>query len=164
MNETGDVAFADAYDPLDPIDAVIVQVPAVTNATNPEDELTVQTDVVKLEYVFVPVSSGEAVAVADGFEATLNAYELESEPIANVRLVSAAALKENVRVVAVAEAYSPLWAIEAEIEQSPSLAPHATAPLDELTVQTLVVELEYVMVPEPADAVALIVGGVLART
>jgi len=58
VNETGDVAFADAYDPLDPIDAVIVQVPAVTNATSPDEELTVQTDVVKLEYVFVPVSSG----------------------------------------------------------------------------------------------------------
>ena len=142
MNETGDVAFADAYDPLDPIDAVIVQVPAVTNATSPDEVLTVQTDVVKLEYVFVPLSSGEAVAVADGFEATLNAYELKSEPIANVRLVSAAALNENVRVVAVAEAYCPFWVIEAEIEQSPSLAPQVTTPVDESIVHTLVVELE----------------------
>jgi hypothetical protein len=59
-----------------------------------------------------------------------------------VRLVRAEVLTVNVRVDAVADAYSPDWAIEAEMEQSPSLAPHVTAPDEESTVQTLVVELE----------------------
>lgn len=73
VNDTGLVAFADAYDPLDPIDAVIVHVPEVTKATRPLVELTVQTDVVRLENVVVPVLSGDAVAVAVGFVPTLNA-------------------------------------------------------------------------------------------
>ena len=39
-----------------------------------------------------------------------------------------------------------------------------TTPDDESTVHTEVVELEYVFVPEPADAVAAIVGGVAANS
>lgn len=44
------------------IDDEIVHVPASTNDTTPEEELTVQTPVVELEYDFVPVP---ADAVAD---------------------------------------------------------------------------------------------------
>jgi hypothetical protein len=56
------------------IDAVIVQVPELTNATRPLDELIVQTSVVELEYDLVPyVLSGLAVDVIVGFVPTSNA-------------------------------------------------------------------------------------------
>jgi len=44
------------------IDDEIVHVPASTNATSPDDELIVHTEVVELEYDFVPAP---ADAVAD---------------------------------------------------------------------------------------------------
>ncbi|NBO55094.1 MAG: hypothetical protein EBU84_11000 [Actinobacteria bacterium] len=65
-------AFADAYVPSEPIDAVIVQVPASTNATSPLDELIVQIEVSELEYDFVPTPL-DAVEVMVGFVPTLNA-------------------------------------------------------------------------------------------
>ncbi|MFM8868258.1 MAG: hypothetical protein ACKOFZ_08260 [Ilumatobacteraceae bacterium] len=56
------------------MDAVIVQVPASTNVTSPDDELIVHTDVVELEYDFVPLPSpADAVDVIVGFVPTLNA-------------------------------------------------------------------------------------------
>lgn len=44
-----DEEVADEYPPPDVIEATIVQVPASTNATRPDEELTVQTEVVELE-------------------------------------------------------------------------------------------------------------------
>ena len=57
----------------------------------------------------------------------------------------------------VADAYPALAVIEDEIVQVPA-STNVTTPLDESTVQTEVVELEYDFVPEPADGVANIVG------
>lgn len=56
---------ADAYVPFAAIDAVIVQVPASTKVTTPDDELIVHTDVVELEYVLVPAPA-DAVEVMVG--------------------------------------------------------------------------------------------------
>jgi len=56
---------ADAYVPFAAIDAVIVQVPASTKVTTPDDELIVHTDVVELEYVLVPAPA-DAVDVMVG--------------------------------------------------------------------------------------------------
>ena len=56
---------ADAYVPFAAIDAVIVQVPASTKVTTPDDELIVHTDVVELEYVLVPAPP-DAVEVMVG--------------------------------------------------------------------------------------------------
>lgn len=65
---------ADVYPPASVMDAVIVQVPASTNVTSPDDELIVHTDVVELEYDFVPLPSpADAVDVIVGFVPTLNA-------------------------------------------------------------------------------------------
>lgn len=52
-----EVAVAAAYPPEAVISAAIVQVPASTKATKPVDELIVHTDVVELEYDFVPLPS-----------------------------------------------------------------------------------------------------------
>lgn len=96
---------------------------------------------------------------------TLNAYGLpayDAELIVRVREVRDPVLTEKVRVEEVADAYPAFAAIVAEIEQSPSLT-HATTPLDDPTVHTDAVELEYVMLPLPADGVADIVGGVSVR-
>ena len=72
-NEIG-LAFADAYVPLEPIDALIRHVPISTNVTRPDEELIVHTDVVELEYDLVPLSSPtDAVEVIVGFVPTLNA-------------------------------------------------------------------------------------------
>lgn len=57
-----------------------------------------------------------------------------------------------------ADAYPALAVIEDEIVHVPA-STNVTTPLDESTVQTEVVELEYDFVPEPADGVADIVGG-----
>lgn len=71
------VAFADAYTPPEEIDAAIVHIPASTNATNPEDELIVHTEVVELEYDFVPSPTpADGVDVIVGLVPTLNAYGL----------------------------------------------------------------------------------------
>ena len=82
---------ADVYPPASVIDAVIVQVPASTNATSPDDELIVHTEVVELEYDLVPLPSpAEAVDVMVGFVPTLNAYGLpayDDASIDNVREV-----------------------------------------------------------------------------
>lgn len=68
------VALADAYVPPDEIDAAIVHVPASTNATRPDDELIVHTEVVELEYDLVPSPTpADGVDVIVGFVATLNA-------------------------------------------------------------------------------------------
>ena len=68
------LAFADAYDPLEPIVALIRHVPTSTKVTKPDEELIVHTDVVELEYDLVPLSSPtDAVDVIVGFVPTLNA-------------------------------------------------------------------------------------------
>lgn len=64
VNEIADEEAA-ACEPLAAIDAVIVQVPALTNVTSPLDELIVQTDVVELEYDLDPPPA-EAVEVIVG--------------------------------------------------------------------------------------------------
>ena len=67
--------FAEEYPPAAVIAAAIVQVPASTKATKPVDELIVQTDVVELEYDFVPLPSPAlAVDVMVGFVPALKAY------------------------------------------------------------------------------------------
>ena len=56
------------------IEATIVHVPEVTNATSPVDELIVHTDVVELEYDFVPLPSAAlAVEVIVGLVPTSKA-------------------------------------------------------------------------------------------
>ena len=56
---------ADAYVESAAIETEMVQVPAETKATRPEDELTVQIEVVELVNVLVPVPA-DAVAVNVG--------------------------------------------------------------------------------------------------
>jgi len=56
---------ADAYGESAAIDALIVHVPAATNATTPEDEPTVHTDVVVLVKLFAPLPA-DAVLVNVG--------------------------------------------------------------------------------------------------
>jgi len=57
---------ADAYVPFAAIDAVIVQVPASTKVTTPDDELIVHTDVVELEYVLVPAPADAVEVIVGG--------------------------------------------------------------------------------------------------
>lgn len=102
------VAFAEAKEPPEEIDAEIVHVPADTNETNPLEELMVQTDEVELEYDLVPLPTpSDTVDVMVGFVTTLNAYGLpayDDEFIVNVREVNALALTEKVRDEEVAAA------------------------------------------------------------
>ena len=71
------VAFADANPSPEEIDAAMVHVPASTNATSPDDELMVHTDVVELVYDFVPLPTpADGVEVIVGLVPTLNAYGL----------------------------------------------------------------------------------------
>lgn len=67
--------------------------------------------------------------------------------------------------MAVAAANPPPDVMDAPIVQVP-ISTNVTTPLDELIVHTLVVELENDFVPdvEPADGVAVIVGGVAVNT
>ena len=90
MTMSTDADVAEACGLLSVIDAVIVHVPASTNATSPDDELIVHTEVVELEYDFVPTPA-EAVDVIVGFVATSNAYgvpEYDAASIVSVRVVS----------------------------------------------------------------------------
>lgn len=48
------------------MDAVIVHVPASTNVTTPVEELIVHTEVVELEYVFVPPPADGAEVMVGG--------------------------------------------------------------------------------------------------
>jgi hypothetical protein len=127
---------ADEYPAFAVIDEEIVQVPASTKVTSPEDESIVHTLVVELEYDFVPAP---ADAVADivggelesvyGPESPLNVNDRESAVIT----MSTAA--------DVAEACGLLSVIDAVIVQVPA-STKATSPEDESIVQTDVVELE----------------------
>jgi hypothetical protein len=82
----------------------------------------------------------------------------------NVR-VRDAAVTVKLAAVAVAAANPPPEVIDAPIVQVPA-STNVTTPLDELTVHTLVVELENDFVPdvEPDDGVAVIVGGLAVNT
>lgn len=85
------VAFAEAYPPPEVIDAEMVHVPESTNATRPVLELMVHTDVVELEYDFVPLPSPAlAVEVIVGFVPTVNEYDEVYDPasIVSVRDVA----------------------------------------------------------------------------
>ena len=75
--------------------------------------------------------------------------------IVKVRLLL---LMVNVRVDELALSYTVSATIEAEMEHEPVVT-KVTAPEDEFTVHTEVVELEYVIDPPPAEGVADIVGG-----
>jgi hypothetical protein len=89
------VAFADANPSAAVIDAEIVHVPEDTNATSPDDESTVHTGVVELEYDLVPLLfPALAVEVIVGFVAVSKAYEDVYEPasMVSVREVSAVTL------------------------------------------------------------------------
>ena len=152
-----ELAVAAAYPASAAIVAPIVQVPVPTKATRPDDELTVHTEVFVLEYDFVPLPA-EAVDVIVGLVPAFKAYEFEYEPelIVSVRV---SAVTVNVLDVAVAAAYPASAAIVAPIVHVPA-STNATTPDDEPTVHTEDVELENVFVPEPAEGVADIVGGV----
>lgn len=79
VNDIGD-ADASVYVPLADIVAPIVHVPIVTKVTRPELLLIVQTSVVRLVYVFVPVPA-DAVEVIVGGVVTnvyVAVYELPS--------------------------------------------------------------------------------------
>ena len=75
--------------------------------------------------------------------------------IVSVRLLP---LTVNVLVDEFALSYTVSAAIDAEMEQEPA-ATKVTTPEEEFTVQTDVVELEYVTDPPPAEGVADIIGG-----
>lgn len=48
------------------IDELMVQVPAATNVTTPDDELTVQIEFVELEYDFVPLPADGVDTIVGG--------------------------------------------------------------------------------------------------
>ena len=157
-----DVAVAAAYPPAAVIDEPIVQVPASTKATRPLEELTVQIPVVELENDFVPeLFPADAVDDIVGGVA-VNTYGPESPLKVSVR---DAEVTEKLTSVAVAAAKPPPEVIVEPIVHVPA-STKATNPLDELTVQILVVELENDFVPDPtpAEGVAVIVGGVAVNT
>ncbi len=90
------LAFADAKPPPAVIAAAIVHVPEPTKVTKPEDELTVQTPVVELEYDFVPLTSPKfAVDVMVGGVA-LNEYVDVYEPTSIVRLRESPVVNESI--------------------------------------------------------------------
>ena len=141
-----------------------MHVPVDTKVTAPIDEsTTVQIPVVELVYDFVPAPA-LAVDVTVGGVA-VNTYEDEYEPesILKVRAINGVLLMLNVLVDEAADAYPKCAATVAEIEQSP-VDTKVTAPLDEFTVHTEEVELEYVIDPSPAERVANIVGALSLKT
>ena len=92
---------ADAYGESAAIDALIVHVPAATNATTPEDEPTVHTDVVVLVKLFAPLPA-DAVLVNVGGEADI-AYVDVYEP-ASTAMVREDAVIEKLIFEEVADA------------------------------------------------------------
>ncbi|NBO55093.1 MAG: hypothetical protein EBU84_10995 [Actinobacteria bacterium] len=120
------------------IDAVIVQVPAVTKVTTPVDVPIVQTEVVELEYDFEPPPADAVEVIVGGGSVSSYEDEYDDASIVNVRLSSVIV---KVLVEEVAVAYPDDAAILAEIEQLP-VATKATTPLEALTVQIDAVELE----------------------
>jgi nitrogen fixation protein len=154
-NDTS-LAVAAPYVPSVAIDAPIVQVPTDTNVTSPEEALMVQTPVVELEYVLVPVPADGVEVMVGGVAST--EYEAAYDPLSIVS-VRETNVTENDTVLAVAASYVPSAAMEEPIVQVPA-ATNVTTPVLESTVQTPVVELEYVLVPVPADGVEVMVGGV----
>ena len=153
-----EVAVAAAYPALAAIVAPIVHVPASTNATTPDDDPTVHTDVSVLENVFVPEPADGVADIVGGV--ALNRYGPESPDNDSVR---EAAVTLKLTDDAVADEYPPPDVIDAEIVQVP-VSTNATSPVEELMVHTEVSELEYDFVPFPsaADAVEVIVGFVAA--
>ena len=150
--------LAAAYPAFAVIEPVIVHVPASTNVTAPEEELTVHTEVVELEYDFVP-------APADGLDDIVGAgspswYGPLSPDSVSVR-VKAVIVK--LIALAVADEKPPPAVMDAEIVQVPA-STNETRPEEASIVQTDVVELEYdfVPLPTPADGVEVIVGFVPA--
>ena len=111
------------------------------------------TEVVELEYVIVP-DPADGVATIVGF-VSVNKYGPLSPVRANV-LVAAVIVK--LIELDVADAYPPDAVIDAVIVHVPVVT-NATKPDDELIMHTDVSELEYDFVPDPAEAVDVIVGG-----
>jgi hypothetical protein len=141
-----DEAVAAAFVPLAEIVAAIVQVPAAMNVTTPVDALMVQTEVVELEYDFVPLASVELFVddvIVGGLAFKVYEPEYELELIVSVREF---AVISNEIAVAFASASLPLAEIEAAIVHVPMLT-KVTTPVDAFTVQMPVVELEYDFVP-----------------
>jgi hypothetical protein len=86
------VAFADAKPSAAVIDAEMVHVPEDTKATSPEEELTVHTEVVELEYDLVPLLfPALAVEAIVGFVPASKAYEDVYEPTSMVKVRAVAA-------------------------------------------------------------------------
>jgi hypothetical protein len=137
VNEIDDDVAA-PWEPLAAIDAVIVQVPAVTKVTTPVDVPIVQTEVVELEYDFEPPPADAVEVIVGGGSVSSYEDEYDDASIVNVRLSSVIV---KVLVEEVAVAYPDDAAILAEIEQLP-VATKATTPLEALTVQIDAVELE----------------------
>ena len=120
------------------IEAVIVQVPASTKVTTPLEELIVQIDVVELEYDFVPAPA-DAVDVMVGGVA-LPVYDALYDPgsIVNVRDVAVIVKERDDDVASAYPAFAVIWDVIVHVPASTKV----TAPDDELTVHTEVVELE----------------------
>ena len=157
-----DVAVADVYPPLAVIADSIVQVPVSTKLTTPLDELIVQIPVVELEYDLVPeLFPTDAVADIVGGVAVIT-YDPESPLSVSVR---EATVTEKLVEAVDAAAYPPPEVIDALIVHVP-ISTNVMTPLEVLIAHTLVVELENDLVPdvEPADGVAVIVGGVAVNT
>jgi hypothetical protein len=133
-----------------------VHVPESTNETNPDDELTVHTDVVDDEKVLVPAPA-LGVATAVGFVPTSKAYDPLNAPPDSARLsVLEAAVTVNVSLDAVAAANPPAEVMLAPMVHVPA-STKVTAPEPESIVHTDVVEEVNVLVPCPTPAVGVAV-------
>jgi len=138
-----DEAVAAASVPFAAIVAAIVHVPAATNVTTPVDAFIVHTDVVELEYCFKPAPADAVEVIVGGVALNVYVPEYEPELIVSVREL---AVISNEIADAFANASLPLAEIEAAIVHVPMLT-KVTTPVDALTVQIAVVELEYDFVP-----------------
>ena len=118
--------------------------------------MTVHPVVPALWTAYVIAAEPKADASADG---------VTGEAVASIESVgdqvTVCVASETVKLTldAVADACVVLAAMLAARVQVPDVT-KATTPVEELIVHTEVVELEYVFVPVPADAVEVIVGGV----
>ncbi len=144
------------------MDALSVHVPVLTNATSPLVALIVHTLEVSEVKVFAPAPV-DGVAVSVGGTLVLTYEDTnEEESMVSVRDVGAgvgsASTSKDIEV-AVAVAYVPFAAIVAPRIHVPVLI-NDTNPLEAFIVHTPPVEEVNAFEPPPAEAVAVIVGGV----
>jgi hypothetical protein len=150
------VAFAEENPPAAVIAAAMVHVPASTNATRPVLELMVHTEVVELEYDFVPLPSPAlAVEVIVGFVPTVNEYgepEYDAASMVSVREVAEVTVISIVGEVAALYVESPPSV--ARIEHVPVFVASAVSVVPEILQYKRPLTTSYVVLPAvPADKV-----------